>query len=280
MPTIQFAKPKLRPPIKTHGGKAYLARRIIKHLPRHQTYVEPSAGGLSVLLNKTPAPMEIASDLNPGLIGFYRVLRDRTEELLTRLNPLEYDAETFAWALEPGAEDDPLETAVRFLVRNRFSRVGLGKDFAWSDRLRGGQPGDRNAWETIKGELPRIARRLARVELRCQDAIEVIAETDGPGTLFYLDPPYLHETRTSRDIYSHEMSDAHHVRLLETITRCRGMVVVSGYAHPLYDEALSGWERTTFSMPNHAGQTRSKQRRTEVLWLNPQCQGGRSVLRD
>lgn len=271
MPRAQFATPKLRPPVKWHGGKHYLARRIISHLPRHQVYVEPFAGGLSVLLNKPPASMEVASDLNPSLINCHRVLRDRPEELLVRLDPLEFDAQTFAWSLDSDAGDDPLESAVRFLVRNRFSRGGLGSDFAWSDRLRGGQPGDRNAWETIKRELPRIARRLAHVDLRCQDAIEVIAETDGPGTLFYLDPPYPHETRTARDVYDHEVSDAHHVRLIETITRCCGIVAVSGYAHPLYDEALARWDRIEFDMPNHAGQTRSKQRRVEVLWLNPRC---------
>jgi hypothetical protein len=88
-------------------------------------------------------------------------LRDRTEELLDPLDSLEYDAPTFAWSIDSDARDYPLEAAVRFLVRNRFRRGELGKDFAWSDRLRGGQPGDRNAWETIKEELPRLAGGLA-----------------------------------------------------------------------------------------------------------------------
>jgi DNA adenine methylase len=182
--------------------------------------------------------------------------------------------QTFAWSLVSA----PLEAAVRFLVRNRFSRGGLGRDFAWSDRLRGGRPGDLNGWQTIRRELPRIARRLARVELRCQDALEVIREFDGPGVLHYLDPPYVPTTRTvTRGVYDHEMSLDDHSRLIETITQCRGMVVVSGYANPLYDRALSGWERIEFEMPNHAGQTRSKQRRVEVLWLNPQCCVRRSI---
>jgi DNA adenine methylase len=186
---------------------------------------------------------------------------------MARLDSLEYDAPTFAWSLVSDLRDDPLQAAVRFLVRNRFSRGGLGTDFAWSDRLRSGQPADRNAWVTIEREVPRIAHRLARVELRCQETVEVIAETDGPGTLYYLDPPYPHGTRTARDIYEHEMSEADHARLVEVVTRCRGMVAISGYAHPLYDEALSGWDRIEFDMPNHAGQTRSKPRRVEVLWL-------------
>jgi DNA adenine methylase len=268
MPMI-CATRKFRPAIKCHGGKAYLARRIIAELLEHDTYVEPFAGGLSVLLNLDPALREVACDINPGLMGFYAVLRDRTDDLLSRLAELSYCAETFAWSLLPGPEDDPIETVARFLVRNRFSRGGLGKDFAWSERLRGGQPGDLNGWMTILRELPRIARRLASVELRCQDALGVIAELDSPDVLFYLDPPYHHTTRTDRDSYAYEMDDAAHRRLLDLVVRLRGSVAISGYANPLYDEALRGWRRVEFNMPNHAGQTKTKQRRVEVLWLKP-----------
>jgi DNA adenine methylase len=219
------------------------------------------------------AAVEVASDLNGDLIGLYHVLQSDLGALAGVIDSLRYTEATFDQAVSWLASDDPLEHAVGFLVRNRFSRGGLGKDFAWSNRLRGGQPGDQNAWTTFKGELPRIARRLARVELRCQDAVEVIREFDGPGTVVYADPPYVRSTRTARDTYSHEMSDTDHARLLETITRCHGMVIISGYPHPLYDEALAGGERITFDMANHAGQGRSKQRRTEVLWMNTRCGG-------
>jgi DNA adenine methylase len=261
------ATPRLRPAVKWHGGKHYLALRIIERLPAHRRYVEPFAGGLNVLLNKPPAGVEVAADLNAGLMQFYRVLRDRTGELLGRLTGLPYGPETFAWSRAEGDPGDEVDAAAQFLARNRHSRGGLGRDLAWSGRLRGGRPGDLNAWETMKPELPRLARRLARVKLRCQDAVELIREFDGPDTLFYLDPPYLHETRTAVDTYAHEMSWADHVRLLEAVGGCRGMVAISGYPDPLYDEALRDWERLEFDMPNNAGQTRSKQRRVEVLWL-------------
>jgi DNA adenine methylase len=257
--------------IKTHGGKSYLAKRIIQHLPEHRFYVEPCAGGLGVLLNKPPCSVEVVSDLDAGLIGYYRVLKNRPDEFLDRLSNVRYDVETFEWALKSEVPSDPLEAAVVFLVRRRFSRGGMGKSFAWSNRLRGRQPGDVNGWETFKQGLPRLARRLRHVELLHQDALEVIRAHDGPETLFYLDPPYLHSTRTAKKVYDHEMSDLDHAQLLDVITHCRGMVAISGYPNPLYDAALVGWERVEFSMRNHAGQSRSKQWRIEVLWLNPNC---------
>jgi DNA adenine methylase len=269
----------LRPAFKYHGGKSYVGKWIIPRLPDHETYVEPYAGGLNVLLNKPPCPVEVAGDLDAGLIGFYEVLRDRTEELLERIEPVQYSRATFDWAKGPSIADDPIEAAVRFLVRKRFSRGSLGRDFAWSKRVRGGRPGDLNAWETIKAELPRIARRLAHVELRCQDAVEVIRAFDGPDTLHYLDPPYPAGMRTARNVYTHEMSDADHSHLVEVIRCCRGMVAISSYPNWLYDEALADWDRIEIDGPNHAGQGRSKQRRTEVLWMNPWCWEGRFSLR-
>jgi DNA adenine methylase len=266
-----YIKPKLRPLVKTHGGKYYLARWIIKLLPAHRVYVEPFAGGLSVLLNKRRARVEVASDLNGRLIDLYGVLCDRSAEFINRVLPIVYDSVTFDLAAVPGLDEAQLGAMVRFLVRNRMSRNGLGEDFSWSGRTRGGRPGDLNAWETIKRELPRIAERLSGVELRCQDALELIRELDGPDTLFYLDPPYLLETRAAKRVYAHEMSDAQHAQLLDTITRCRGMVVLSGYPSRLYDEALTDWMRVERKMPNHSGQGKTKQPRIEVLWFNRQC---------
>src|SRR5215831_10305059 len=67
----------LRPPAKWHGGKTYLARRIVGLMPPHVHYVEPYAGGLAVLLAKQPDGVsEVVNDLDGGLTNFWRVLQD------------------------------------------------------------------------------------------------------------------------------------------------------------------------------------------------------------
>jgi DNA adenine methylase len=257
---------KLRPIVKTHGGKAYLARRIIAHFPDHQTYVEPFAGGLSVLLNKPRALLEAVGDLDGGLIGFYGVVQSHAAEFLERLEALEYSPAMFDAAVA-GAPTHALDAAVRFLVRNRMSRGGLGQSFAKSKRLRGGRMGDLNAWLTILAELPAIAERLARVEIRHAPALELIRQYDGPETLLYCDPPYLPSTRTARNAYRHEMNAGEHAELLEALGQCHGTVVLSGYPSPFYDRRLADWERIEFDLPNHSGQGRTKERRIEVLWV-------------
>jgi DNA adenine methylase len=262
---------KIRPAVKTHGGKAYLARSIGSLLPDHPTYVEPYFEGGSVLLNKPRSEIEVAGDLDSDLIGFYLVLSKQTSELLKRLRSVPYVRESFDWACQPQEKHDPIETAVRFLVRNRFSRGGMGKTFAWSERQRGGQPGDVNGWQTIVEQLPAIARRLQEVQLCVSDGADLIKRFDGPGAVHYLDPPYLPETRTSPKVYAYEMSYEEHERLLDTILNVRGMVALSGYHNPLYDRLLASWKPHEFEMPNHSGQGKTKQRRIEVVWMSPNC---------
>jgi DNA adenine methylase len=100
-------------------------------------------------------------------------------------------------------------------------------------------------------------------------AHELIAQHDGVDTLFYVDPPYLEETRSdrARKAYRHELTDEDHVALLRQLRLVAGMVVLSGYPHPLYDQALvGGWRRVETAA--HADGARD---RTEVLWINPVC---------
>lgn len=87
---------RLRPPFPYFGGKQTLGPRIAALLPEHRHYVEPYCGSLAVLLSKEPAPFETVNDLDAELVTFWRVLRERPDELarvcaLTPHSRAEYD---------------------------------------------------------------------------------------------------------------------------------------------------------------------------------------------
>ena len=101
--------------------------------------------------------------------------------------------------------------------------------------------------------------------------IDVIKEQDGPDTLFYLDPPYLHETRAGgkdNQDYEYEMSATDHLAMLDLLDTCNGYVILSGYPSEMYDTALAGWTREEFRLPNNVAGGKSKRTMTEVIWKN------------
>lgn len=95
-----------------------------------------------------------------------------------------------------------------------------------------------SSWLTAVDGLRDVAGRLKRVVVLDDDAVKVIRSQDGPNTLFYLDPPYLHETRVSTADYDHEMTVDQYLELLEEIDRCNGKILLSGYPSELYQERL------------------------------------------
>jgi DNA adenine methylase len=136
-------------------------------------------------------------------------------------------------------------------------------------RTRRRMNGEVSAWLSAIDGLPDVHARLRRVLVLNRPALEVIRQQDGPQTLFYCDPPYLHETRTTCNVYGPlEMSTSDHQEFLDTIRSVKGRVMVSGYPSELYDHVLTGWSRHTFDMPNQAAGGSSKRRMTEVVWCN------------
>jgi DNA adenine methylase len=125
-----------------------------------------------------------------------------------------------------------------------------------------------SAWLNAVEGLSAVHARLRRVAILHRDAMDVIRQQDGSGTLFYLDPPYLSETRTADDVYAHEMGKPEHARLLETIRACKGHVMLSGYPSEMYDRSLEGWTRHEFTLPNQAAGGKQKRRMIEVVWCN------------
>lgn len=266
---------KLRPPIKTHGGKFYLSQFIIEHFPEgyeDMIYCEPFCAGASVFLNKEPSVEEIISDIDVGVIAVFKALRDEPQEFITRIKRTRYTERAFKMAQNRSEKpfDDYIDLAVNEYVLRRMSRGGLKKAFAWSERLRNGKPGDLNAWETMIESLPLISERVKKTNFLSDDFVQIIKVWDEDETLFYLDPPYLHSTRSegSTNTYEHELTVEDHINMLLLANNARGKVIISGYASPLYKRHLKEWNCKKKNVANHSSQSKSKERRIECIWYN------------
>jgi DNA adenine methylase len=268
---MHFNRQRALPVQKTHGGKFYLCRRLIRQFSDHDAYVASFAGGESVFWNKPKARISILNDLDFHTAGLLIDLRDSGPELEKILRRVEYKESTFLEALpvmeiEEMAERKPVIDAARYLIVNRMSRGGNCKSFAWSKRDRGGRPGDLNAWHNMVDRLAWHSWYLQGTHILNCDGAEVMREMDGPDVLHYIDPPYHPGTRTVKKSYRKEMTAGQHAAMLEVAKTLKGQVYISGYSCPIYETMLEDWSSVQYSMPNHSGQGREKQRRVEKLW--------------
>lgn len=267
--------------IKWHGGKAYLADWIVSHFPPRDSYIvyaEPYFGGGSVLFaHDSDGKSEVVNDINRELTNFWRVLQADTgvTALRSLLSCVPFSQVEFEGAEKPEtnpARFDSVREAARFFIRNRQSRQGLGKDFATPtlSRTRRGMNEQASAWLSAIDGLPEFHTRLKRVQIYCEAALRFIDRFDAPTTLFYLDPPYLHDTRTVTDAYEHEMDEADHRKLLNVLASIKGRFVLSGYPSRLYGDyqSVHDWRRVSREIDNKSGSGKTKQKRLECLWMN------------
>ena len=284
--------------VALNGGKQKLAKWIIEQMPPRLKnpnkpdpgdsgwchYVEPFAGGLGVLLAMNPEGVsEVVNDKNLGLSNFWRVLsipaafeafKRRIEvtpfsELLYNVCELSRDVKHVGVGTP---EENSVAAAVTFFISCRQSMSGRMDSFApiTRNRCRRGMNEQVSAWLNAVEGLPAVHSRLKRVLILNDDAMKVIRKQDGERTLFYLDPPYLCETRTAKDVYDHEMNAGQHEALLNQLAGIKGKFILSGYRSTLYDDMAKacGWRSVEKDVDNKSATGDEKQRRLEVLWMN------------
>lgn len=268
----------MKPPFAYYGGKVGLARRLVDLMPPHRVYIEPFAGSLAVLFAKEPATHEIVNDIDDRLVTFFRVLRERPDELaeVCRLTP--YARTEYEQAKRPGPSDLPeLEVARRFwvLVNQSFAKNSGGTS-GWSVTTARTQspPG------TVHNRIERMkacAARLHRVSIENCDAGDLVSRLATPDTVVYADPPYLKSTRVNRTErgvmtdYAHDQSsEADHRRFGEVLRSTPATVVLSGYSSPLYDELYGDWWYRDFEVTAFSSNAKTSQRggRVERVWMN------------
>ena len=260
-------------PFGWYGGKFSHLDWLLPLLPKCHHYCEPFSGSGAVLLNREPAPIETYNDLDGEVVNFFRVLRDEGEALQRAIGLTPFSREEFAIACTLDPDLVALERARRFYIRARQVRTGLAQTATlgrWAnckETSRAGMSGVISRWLGGVEQLPAIAERLLRVQIENRPALDVITLYDAPGTLFYCDPPYVHETRGDVKAYRHEMTNAQHEALADRLNAARGKVAFSNYDCAFLDALYppGRWRKCAgAARTNHA----TKGKRIEVLWTN------------
>lgn len=272
----------MKSPVRWFGGKAQMAGMIAELLPDHRIYVEVFGGGASLLFTKKTSPVEVYNDLNSGLVNFFRVLRDPIAAaqlyFLTSRTPYsreEFERSRDAWR----SETDPVRKAHLWYVTMSMGYGGqMTPNNGWSRSRTSGREMSLQVrrWLGTNERLAFAQERLMRVQIEQQDFRRVMLDYDTSDTVFYVDPPYAHDTRRGGG-YEIELNDEDHGDLVEILLGLKGQAILSGYETPLYKPLIrAGWKLQKHARLCTTGQNtrgikldHKKGARVECLWTSP-----------
>lgn len=258
---------KPAPVIRWPGAKWRIAEWICGHLPAHDCYVEPFFGSGAVFFNKEPARVEVINDLDQNVVNVFQVLREQPQELAALLALTPWATDEYHFALEQLKRPDlPSLERARITITitwQQFGKRRMQSRSGWRFRELAGQS-PLTAWHNLPERVVALAERLQHAQISSMGALKLIRRTNGPEVLIYADPPYLKEVRGKDFLYDHEMTGREaHLDLIDALRAHAGPVVLSGYAHPFYDDHLPGWQTVSTS-----ARTQTNAHRPETLWIN------------
>lgn len=185
------------PVVKWAGGKRNLISKIKQFFPSsYGDYYEPFVGGGAIALSLSLSKRKILGDLNQDLIIFYKVLRDKPDDLYLRLmdGGKLYSPDHFAKVQSVDripnwrSRLSEVEQAARFLYLNRGSFNGL-----WRVNRSGHHNTGYGKYKELVfnySNLDKVSNFLSHyVELRHATYADTLS-TAKAGDLVYLDPPY------------------------------------------------------------------------------------------
>ncbi|MBD0370005.1 MAG: DNA adenine methylase [Pyrinomonadaceae bacterium] len=200
-------------PFRWAGGKFYARNLIIPHIPPHDVYIEPFAGGGSIFFVKQKVKHNQLNDIDPELINTYLIIRDRAEELIAFLKGEKASKERHAYYKNEFQPRNDLERAGRWYYLNRTSYSGIMKkaNCYWGY-------GDKYSMrpENWPRNIMRTSRKLQEVFITNWDFEQAIKKAQD-GAFLFIDPPYFNADQDK--FYSCSFSKDDHYRLNDVLKK-------------------------------------------------------------
>ncbi len=223
-----------------------MASKIIPLIPLHTVYVEPFAGGASILFLK-PFPKninkdyyrEVINDTNNLVYNFYKQLRENPVELQRLINCTAYCEKTYVESraiCQCKQESDNLQKAWAFFVNINMSfshilNTGWGRTVFGENRT--------YSWYSKINNLNKYLNRMQSVNVSNTDALICIQQWDSPQTFFFIDPPYIDTNQGHYSGYTQKNLN----ELIDLLQTVDGSFILSGYENNQYPD---NWERFEF----------------------------------
>ena len=217
------------------GGKVRQAAQLIAMLPEHHCYVEVFGGMGSVLLNKPAAKVEVYNDIDGRLVSLFRTLKYHYLELDRELDWLLRSRQMFDdFREQQGLTEIHKAARFLFLVSTSFASKGM----VFSRASASNKSGVALTIPVLRERARHVSSRLERVSIEQLDWLDCLEKFDGPGTVFFIDPPYT----GSHNWYQYELSDRSHDKLAEALRRIKGKFLLTDADKPAVRERYRGFQ--------------------------------------
>jgi len=247
-------------PLSYIGGKRALAKRIIRLLPEHTTYVEAFAGGAQVFFHKPRSEVEVLNDLDHEIVNFFRVCQNHHEELLRYLQFTIVSRSYFDLlrATEPEILTD-IQRAARYLylLKNSFASLVRSPTYHWHVV----HPPGFNP-EKLPEIIHNTHTRLARVQIEELPYEKIIRNFDRPSTFFFLDPPYF-----GKRLYRYNFEAKDFDKLAEIVRTIKGKFLLTLNDLPEVRRIFRGFRVEGVELP-YTTQRYAGRRYREVFIMN------------
>ena len=261
MPFVVPKRVEAQPFLKWVGGKASLLRQLEEFFPHEiDRYIEPFLGGGAVffhLKHRFPDLRALLRDGNKELINTYRMVRDRPEELMQRLDEhsrgFRQAGDPYYYEIRKQHElTDDLARAARTIFLNKTCFNGLYRVNAKGEfNTPVGSSKNPNLYS--RENLLAASAALQDAQLEAQDFRKTVDEAHR-GDFIYFDPPYLPISAYSdfKRYTADQFREADQVELARVFREldakgCR--VVLSNSEHPRTRELYAGFSIQTVSAP-------------------------------
>jgi DNA adenine methylase len=263
-----------------YGGKFNHLGFILPKLPKTHIYCEAFGGAGTVLINREPSPVEILNDIDSNIYNFFKVLQNNYEDLIRKL-------QFTLWSRKEYEDARKIINSEEYMTLNSIERARLF--YIWIRQCRSGYPNSvwsfskdavrRNIsqvvsrWLSSIDQLPEIVARLKTVIIENRNALEVIKDYDSKDTLFYLDPPYIEDSRIAKQVYKFEYTNLDYEKLFSLLNTILGKVAISNYQSLSLLKLAKGWFLSIDKKKGIGGISKSKSKRQEILLTNYKVEG-------
>ena len=211
---------KLHSPFRYAGGKFYARKLILEHIPKHDYYCEPFAGGASIFFAKQKSAKSYLNDLDKDLMRVLKFIRNKPEELIDFIKDLSASKKLHNFYKNEFQPKTELERAGRWYYLNRTSYSGIMnmQNCYWGY-------GDKYSMQPKNwpASIRRCSKKLQKVKLTSYD-FEKVINTLPDGAFVFVDPPYFNADQDK--FYACSFTKEDHFRVERTLYKNRERLLI------------------------------------------------------